>query len=224
MVSTKLINLKNLNCKTLEMNLVIVDFDGVLYRTDEMKRQLEKQLESCGIDSSTFRKVYDTVKQLYGYFDPEELYRQLDAHHQGWGEAARGVINSFPYNEFVDPHAIEAIQLMETLATVVILSQGDMDTEITNGNIDGYQARKILACLLPADRIIVRKDKIPFLEELYREYRPERLVVIDDDPNVLNRAPDVAVKIRIGSNTERNSFETIFEAAMYIHNMLKQRF
>ncbi|MFN6992517.1 MAG: hypothetical protein ACK4MM_07350, partial [Fervidobacterium sp.] len=83
------------------------------------------------------------------------------------------------------------------------------------------QARKISACHLPAHRTIVRRNKIPLLEELYREYQPEKLVVIDDDSTVLDKAPDEAVKIRIGETGE-NSFKGIYEAAEHVHEILKR--
>ncbi|MEM5793449.1 MAG: hypothetical protein QXY45_03820 [Candidatus Aenigmatarchaeota archaeon] len=193
------------------MNLVIVDFDRVLYRTDEMFQELLGRLEESGINSERFLRSYEASKSKYGYFDPNKL----EGLEESELDILRCVLETFPYQDFLAEGAIEFLESLMRFATVIILSQGDEDVEFPDGN--GYQSRKIRSCNLPSDRIIVRRNKIPTILELYQEYRPENFVVIDDQKYILDNCPPRAIKIRIGNEAGCYSLK---EARDYLASVL----
>jgi hypothetical protein len=175
------------------MILAIFDFDGVLYRTGDMKEELIRRLSERGIPRDRFQDAYTRIKREYGYFDPNLLVNYLPPPQV---DICMEIFDTFPYADFVEPDARELLERLMTKCVVVILSQGDTDSELPGGF--GYQVKKIEACGLPSHRTIVSRDKIYFIHDLYRGYESEVLVVVDDRPEVLESCPEGTIKIRIG--------------------------
>lgn len=209
------------------MYLLIVDFDRVLYRTDEMKKYLDDELRARGIDTETFWEIYSSFRSPFGSCNPDKIRIKLNREHEGWGESAIDVFNNLRYDEFVNPNATEALKILRTLGIVVILSQGDRNTEVKEGVIKGFQARKIARSGLRADRRIVRTDKLGYLPKLLGRYKPEAAFIIDDDYTFLSKVelPNL-LRIGIGEPHEPYPFESfpdVLKAAEYIRDYVETR-
>lgn len=191
------------------MNLILCDFDSTVYNTNEMKKGWERELVSKDFDINIFWDCYrESMNGNNGlnYLDPESLYQILESHQEGWGNVARNVIESYSYGEHVIPGAHEALELLKTLGTVIIWSLGD----------EKFQRLKIDSSDLPNDGIYTSTDKIGDLDQFLAGYDYDRLIVIDDKPEVLSQIPDDSIKIRIGEPSEYMSFETVSDAANYL--------
>jgi len=81
-----------------------------------MKEKLKKIFESIGISAAEFDHAYKNSKRM-GYFNPEEFgefFRGIDT---------KAVLDSFPYQEFIEPYAYEILEKLRKFSLVVILSR-----------------------------------------------------------------------------------------------------
>lgn len=161
---------------------VFLDVDNTLLDNDAAKAELEARIAASVPTAAArrFWELYEAVREHEDYVDfPATVVRLAEQHPESGARIAR-MLAEFPYQEFVYPGAIEAIERLWRIATPVILSDGD----------PVFQRRKIeRAGLAGAVRgnVLVYVHKERQLDDATRRFPGERPVFVDDKSRILGR-------------------------------------
>jgi FMN phosphatase YigB (HAD superfamily) len=200
--------------------LILVDFDKTLFDTERMKEDKGSEYRNRGIDPNKYDEVYNQVKQECGFADMEKIYTRLNQAREGWGYNAREVDATFPYQNYLFPNVIEALQILSRVGEVIIFTQGDIDGDESS---ECYQARKIRSCNLGYPVRIFRQ-KVNALNDLIKGY--DQVILIDDSDKVLNAVRELYPKIRcvkVGQDSTYENYTDIYEAAKAIREFISSQ-
>jgi FMN phosphatase YigB (HAD superfamily) len=164
----------------------LLDVDNTLLANDEVKQELDRQLqETLGHElTRRFWNIYEQVRHEQGVVDiPLSLKRlraeipltQLDERAY---QHAHALFETFPFFEYLYPHAIETLQHLRTLGLTIIVSDGDQY----------FQEEKIVNSHLAAaveGRVLIYTHKQQHLDEILQRYPADHYVMIDDKASIL---------------------------------------
>lgn len=171
------------------MNLQLVfllDVDNTLLANDEVKKDLDQQLQKTMGNQLTrrFWEIYEQVRNARGVVDiplslerlrreipleqlDEETYRRINT-----------IFETFPFFQYLYPHVIETLHYLRTLGLTVIVSDGDQY----------FQAEKIVNSHLAEavdGRVLIYTHKQKHLEEILQRYPSDQYVMVDDKAGIL---------------------------------------
>ncbi|HLI70330.1 MAG TPA: HAD family hydrolase [Ktedonobacteraceae bacterium] len=164
----------------------LLDVDNTLLANDEVKQELDRQLqETLGHElTRRFWNIYEQVRHEQDVVDiPLSLKRlraeipltQLDERAY---QHAHALFETFPFFEYLYPHAIETLQHLRTLGLTIIVSDGDQY----------FQEEKIVNSHLAAaveGRVLIYTHKQQHLDEILQRYPADHYVMIDDKASIL---------------------------------------
>lgn len=163
-----------------------IDVDNTLLDNDSIKEEQNQFLLAELGPSLTERywKLYEEVRKERGVVDiPLTLQRfrecssQAELEEQNFQHVA-SMFDNFPFQEALFPGVFETLQYLNTIGTVVIVSDGDLD----------YQAEKIFNSSLAEavnGRVLLFVHKQERIEEIKQRYPGDHYVIIDDKPKIL---------------------------------------
>ena len=164
----------------------LLDVDNTLLANDEVKKELDRQLqEAIGHDlTGRFWEIYEQVRHERGVIDiplalahlREEVpvTRMDEATYQ----RVHALFDSFPFFEYLYPDVLETLHYLRTLGLTVIVSDGDRY----------FQAEKIVNSHLAAaveGRVLIYTHKQQHLNEILQRYPSDQYVMVDDKAEIL---------------------------------------
>jgi FMN phosphatase YigB (HAD superfamily) len=164
----------------------LIDVDNTLLNNDEAKKELDSALRAeIGEElANRFWQIYEQVRKEKGVVDiPLSLAHLREQTSPAYMDELTyrhvlSIFENFPFQRVLYPAAIETLEYLCTIGTVVIVSDGDLD----------FQAEKILNSSL-ADvvegRVLLYIHKQEHLPEIMRLYPADHYVMIDDKPSIL---------------------------------------
>lgn len=167
----------------------LLDVDNTLLDNDQSKKDMQaKLLEILGEEGAArFWELYEAVrKEMDVVSYPETLRRFAESwQDKEIARKAADLINNWPYNDYLYPGTMEALEHLTAMGDVAILSDGDED----------YQPRKILNAGLthavggPAD-VLIFTHKEYSLDDVMRFLPSEHYVLVDDKEKILAGAKE----------------------------------
>ena len=167
----------------------LLDVDNTLLDNDQSKKDMQARLfEILGEDGAArFWELYEHVRQELDVVSyPETLKRFAENwHDREIAQKAADLINDWPYDKYVYPGTLEALEHLSEMGDVAILSDGDED----------YQPRKILCAGLthavggPAD-VLIFTHKEHSLEAVTDFLPSDHYVLVDDKEKILASAKE----------------------------------
>lgn len=167
----------------------LLDVDNTLLDNDKSKADMQAALlELLGDEGAKrFWQLYEEVREEIDVVSyPETLKRFATTwKDRQIAEKAADLINSWPYDEYLYPGTLPALEHLSTMGDVAILSDGDED----------YQPRKIMCAGLteavggPAD-VLIFTHKEHSLDEVTRVLPAQNYVLVDDKERILAGAKE----------------------------------
>lgn len=161
----------------------LVDVDNTLLDNDRLKEDLASRLEGVlgARGTARFWQLYETVRAERDYVDfPATIARwEEECADSDQRKAVRDIFAHWDFKTYLYPYAVETLRYLETLGTVVILSDGDTE----------FQPRKIRESGLEAvveGRVLVYVHKENEIPAIFARYPADHYVVIDDKPRILS--------------------------------------
>lgn len=164
----------------------LLDVDNTLIDNDSVKENLDKLLHAeIGEDiTRRFWQIYEQVRAEQSVVNIplslERLRQQIPAdllNEQAYQRVHR-LFDTYPFFQYLYPHALETLQHLDQLGLTIIVSDGDQY----------FQAEKIESSHL-ADavkgRVLIYIHKQAHLQEIITKYPSEHYVMIDDKPQIL---------------------------------------
>ncbi len=165
----------------------LLDVDNTLLDNDRAKADMQASLlRILGEDGAArFWELYEQVRNELDVVDyPQTLKRfAADWQDKEIAEKASGLINDWPYADYLYPGALDALEHLRNFGEVAILSDGDED----------YQPRKIASAGLteavggPAG-VLIYTHKETCFEDVMRRLPAEHYVLVDDKEKILSGA------------------------------------
>lgn len=162
----------------------LLDVDNTLLDNDRAKSDIQAALlKMLGPDGSKrFWDLYEEVRKETEVVDyPETLRRFADTEQEKQiAEKVADLINDWPYREYLYPDTLPALECLNKLGEVAILSDGDTD----------YQPRKIANAGLtravggPSD-VLVFIHKQCELRDVVKRLPGKHYVFVDDKETIL---------------------------------------
>ncbi len=167
----------------------LLDVDNTLLDNDRAKSDMQKQLlEALGKDGSDrFWELYEEVRKEFDVVSYPEVIKRFATSWQDKVVAGKAadVINHLPYERYVYPGTLAALEHLTRLGEVAILSDGDED----------YQPRKIANAGLteavggPAEVLIYTHTETCF-EDVMQRLPSDHYVLVDDKEKILAGAKE----------------------------------
>lgn len=161
---------------------MFLDVDNTLLDNDAAKDALASRI-AAAVDresATRFWALYEIVRGAADYVDFPETVARLAAERPADGRRIARILDDLPYDEFVYPGALEAIDRVWRDGTPVILSDGD----------PVFQRRKIERAGLAAavrGNVLIYVHKEERLAELAERFPGPRPVFVDDKARILGR-------------------------------------
>lgn len=164
----------------------LVDVDNTLLDNDRVKANLDDHLRAVVGSrlAQRFWDIYEQVRKGKGVVDiPAALtsFREqtptteMDAYTY---QHIHSMFEHYPFDKALYPDALETIEYLKTLGTVVIVSDGDLH----------FQAEKIFNSSLAnavEGRVLLYTHKQEHLNEIMEHYPTDHYVIVDDKPDIL---------------------------------------
>lgn len=161
---------------------VFLDVDNTLLDNDAAKAALASRI-AASVDresAARFWELYEMVRDAEDYVDfPQTIARLADERPPDASRIAR-ILDELPYDKFVYPGALDAIERLWGRATPVILSDGD----------GVFQPRKIERAGLSAavrGNVLIYVHKEQRLVEIVERFPGRKPVFVDDKARILGR-------------------------------------
>ncbi|GCE02793.1 HAD family hydrolase [Dictyobacter aurantiacus] len=163
-----------------------IDVDNTLLDNDRVKEEQNQFLLSELGPALTehYWNLYEEVRKERGVVDiPLTLrrFREKTSQDELDAQTYQHVVSMFenyPFQQAVFPGVFETLQYLNTIGTVVIVSDGDLN----------YQAEKIFNSAL-ADavngRVMLFVHKQEHIDEITKRYPADHYAIIDDKPRIL---------------------------------------
>ncbi|GHO82828.1 HAD family hydrolase [Dictyobacter formicarum] len=163
-----------------------IDVDNTLLDNDSIKEEQNQVLlvELGPSLTERYWNLYEEVRKERGVVDiPLTLQRfrerssQAELDGQTFQHVA-SMFENFPFQKALFPEVFETLQYLNSIGTVVIVSDGDLD----------YQADKIFNSALAEavnGRVLLFVHKQEHIEEIKQRYPGDHYVIIDDKPKIL---------------------------------------
>lgn len=163
-----------------------IDVDNTLLDNDGIKEEQNQFLlaELGPAQTKRYWDLYEEVRQERGVVDipltlqrfrerssQEELDQQVYQH-------VVSIFANYPFQKALFPEVFATLQYLNSIGTVVIVSDGDLD----------YQADKIFNSALATEvngRVMLFVHKQEHIDEITQRYPGDHYVVIDDKPKIL---------------------------------------
>jgi phosphoglycolate phosphatase-like HAD superfamily hydrolase len=164
----------------------LVDVDNTLLDNDRVKANLDDHLRVVVGPhlAQRFWDIYEQVRKEKGVVDiPAALTRfreqtsttEMDEYTY---QHIHSMFEHYPFDKALHPDALETIEHLKTLGTVVIVSDGDLY----------FQAEKIFNSSLAnavEGRVLLYTHKQEHLHEIIEHYPADYYVILDDKPDIL---------------------------------------
>lgn len=163
-----------------------IDVDNTLIDNDTVKEDYEEHLQvELGPEiTKRFWELYEEARKESDVVDiPLALRRlrevtPLEVLNEERFQHVKSIFDNYPFTQRLYPHALETIEHLKTLGTVVIVSDGDPI----------FQAEKIVNSSLAETvegRVLLYVHKQQHLDEICQRYPADHFVMIDDKPSIL---------------------------------------
>lgn len=164
----------------------LLDVDNTLIDNDAVKKDLDQRLHAALGEkiTSRFWQIYEQVRLEQGVVDiPLSLARlraetPLERLDEQTYQRVHTLFDTYPFFQYLYPHALETLHYLRTLGPTVIVSDGDQY----------FQAEKIKNSHLAEaveGRILIYVHKQAHLDEIRERYPADHYVMIDDKPQIL---------------------------------------
>jgi FMN phosphatase YigB (HAD superfamily) len=166
----------------------LVDMDNTLSDNDAIKRDLQYAVVDLlgRSHANRFWAIYEAVREDHDYVDFPGTVERFHLEHPDAHRLAEftDLLWNLPFDKYLYPGALETLAILNTLGTVVILTDGDA----------WYQPRKLARSRVTAavnGRVLIYKHKERMLPEIEQRYPADHYVLVDDKPNILAAAKRV---------------------------------
>jgi FMN phosphatase YigB (HAD superfamily) len=164
----------------------LLDVDNTLLANDEVKEELDRQLQQAIGHELTrrFWEIYEQVRHEQGVVNiPLALKRlreetPVEQLSEGTYQHVHALFDTFPFFQYLYPHVIETLHHLRTLGLTVIVSDGDQY----------FQEEKIVNSHLAAaveGRVLIYTHKQQHLKEILQRYPGDQYVMVDDKAEIL---------------------------------------
>lgn len=164
----------------------LLDVDNTLLTNDEVKKELDRQLQgTIGRDlTRRFWEIYEQVRHEQGVIDIPLSLAHLREEipviqmNEATYQHVHAIFDDFPFFDYLYPHVLETLHYLRTLGLTVIVSDGDRY----------FQAEKIVNSHLAAaveGRVLIYTHKQQHLEEILQRYPADQYVMVDDKAQIL---------------------------------------
>ncbi len=193
------------------MNLICLDFDGVLFDDRRFKKEYELLFRRTGISRDVYEKTYQESKKK-GYYDPRvhiRLALGFASHESGIQKNLYARVTKFLNQSarFIYPDVFDFLGFLrrENIG-VMLLSTGD----------SGFQQQKIsksgIGDLCDDVVIISGSSKVRAIDLIMRREKPEHIIFIDDKKDVVEEIkkslPSIYVIQMLRNDTEKPANNT----------------
>lgn len=160
----------------------LVDVDNTLLNNDQLKADITAQLEEkLGPQKAArFWTLYEDVRSDEDYVDFPRTVQLLAEEYRdpAMGAGLNRLLRTLPFQRYLYPQVLETIKYLETIGTVVILSDGDTV----------FQPLKIRDSGLEAavdGHVLIFVHKEDELSTVFAAYPADHYVMVDDKPRIL---------------------------------------
>jgi phosphoglycolate phosphatase-like HAD superfamily hydrolase len=160
-----------------------LDVDNTLLDNDRLKTDVAAAVvRLIGPErSQRFWEVYEQVRAEEDFVDfPQTIERMSRMYDDpGMGEELRRMLWNWPFADYLYPGAMDTIAYLQTLGTVVILSDGD----------PVFQPLKIERSGLEAavdGQVLIYVHKEDELKDVFSRYPAGHYVAVDDKPRIIS--------------------------------------
>lgn len=161
----------------------LLDVDNTLLNNDRAKEGIDACVRSLlgAEEAQRFWVIYEQVRAEKGYVDFPTTAARLAAENGRHGPATRllPMLLSFPFRDYLYPHALETIAYLNRLGEAVVLSDGDPT----------FQRHKINASGIAHavdGRVIVVVHKEKELGKVFQRYPAGHYVAVDDKRRIVS--------------------------------------
>jgi haloacid dehalogenase-like hydrolase len=161
----------------------LVDVDNTLLDNDAAKRDIATQVEHAvgPKQAARFWDLYEQVRAEHGYVDLPAAASRLAEEHGGQPteDVLMALLDSFPYDRYLYPHALDTIAYLNQLGEAVVLSDGDPRFQRHKIEVSGIATAV-------EGRVMVVAHKEEELEKVFRAYPARHYAAIDDKPRIIS--------------------------------------
>ena len=159
----------------------LIDVDNTLLDNDRLKSDLAVAVESLigAENSSRFWKVYEAVRKDDQYVDYPDTIERFAKENPSLpiGQLRRQVME-VDFKSYLYPHALEALDYLNSIGEAVIVSDGDAIYQRLKIEHSGIAARV-------DGRYVLTVHKQHELQQLFETYPAEKYAIIDDKSSIL---------------------------------------
>lgn len=161
----------------------LVDVDNTLLDNDAAKRGIATEIErAVGPErAGRFWELYEQVRAESGYVDFPAAVARLARENGGQHieNTLMGLLDSFPYDRYVYPHALDTVAYLNHFGEAVVLSDGDPSFQRHKIEVSGIAGAV-------EGRVMVVAHKEQELEKVFRAYPARHYAAIDDKPRIIS--------------------------------------
>ncbi|GCE16328.1 HAD family hydrolase [Dictyobacter kobayashii] len=163
-----------------------IDVDNTLLDNDGIKEKQNQFLQTDLGPALTERywELYEEVRKERGVVDIPlalQYFRERTSQEELSDytfQHVASMFENFPFQKALFPHVLETMEYLNSIGTVVIVSDGDLN----------YQAEKIFSSALAdavSGRVLLFVHKQEHIEDIQQRYPADHWVIIDDKPKIL---------------------------------------
>jgi hypothetical protein len=161
----------------------LLDVDNTLLDNDAAKEGIASQVAAIVEPerSRRFWEIYEEVRDDEDYVDFPATVARFAAEERDPQVAGKlmSALNSFPFAEYVYPHALDTIDYLNSIGEAVVLSDGDPVFQRHKIDISGI-AQAV------EGRVMVVVHKENQLDEVFRAFPAHHYAAVDDKPRIVS--------------------------------------
>lgn len=188
----------------------LVDIDNTLLDGDRVKAAMEAGIRGLAGDTGAqeFWDLYEEVRRELDYVDLPRTLARFRARRPDLRKFPQmsAMLLNYPFEQDLYPRALEVVEHLKAMGTVVVLSDGD----------PVFQPAKIgrigVADAVDSN-VLIYAHKERHVNEVRALYPAERYVLIDDKPGVLARAKSVLGQQLTSVHVRQGKYATLNEDA-----------
>ena len=164
------------------------DVDNTLLDNDKSKADMNESLREL-LGEAGLKRFWEIYEEVRKELDVVSWPDTLARFKEEWPDKTvaykvANVINGWPYEEYLYPGTVAALECVTRLGEVAILSDGDVT----------YQPRKIaragLAKIVGYSDVLIFTHKQDHLDDIMRQLPGQHYVLVDDKENILAEAKE----------------------------------